>query len=159
MEHALAFADTGHLVISTLHAHNAHQALDRIVNFFPEERRTQLLHDLGNNLKACVSQRLVRTRDGERRAAVEVMIGTPTIGDLIRRNEVGELKGIMEKSAEAGMQTYDGALFQLVVEGAISEEEALKYADSVNNLRLRLKLHSESNPGAACASGDWGLVD
>lgn len=159
MEHALAFADTGHLVISTLHAHNAHQALDRIVNFFPEERRTQLLHDLGNNLKACVSQRLVRTRDGERRAAVEVMIGTPTIGDLIRRNEVGELKGIMEKSAEAGMQTYDGALFNLVVEGAISEEEALKYADSVNNLRLRFKLHAESNPGAGSTSGDWGLVE
>ncbi|MEX3776720.1 PilT/PilU family type 4a pilus ATPase [Pseudomonas sp. MYb118] len=159
MEHALAFADTGHLVISTLHAHNAHQALDRIVNFFPEERRTQLLNDLGNNLRACVSQRLVRTREGGRRAAVEVLIGTPTVGDLIRRSEVGELKGLMEKSAEAGMQTYDGALFDLVVEGAISEEEALKHADSVNNLRLRLKLHSESNPGAGSGSGDWGLVD
>ncbi|CAI8767518.1 Type IV pilus ATPase PilU [Pseudomonas sp. IT-P12] len=159
MEHALAFADTGHLVISTLHAHNAHQALDRIVNFFPEERHTQLLHDLGNNLKACVSQRLVRTRDGQRRAAVEVMIGTPTIGDLIRRNEIGELKGIMEKSSESGMQTYDGALFDLVAEGAISEEEALKYADSVNNLRLRLKLHAESTAGTQSPAGDWGLMD
>ena len=159
MEHALAFADTGHLVISTLHAHNANQALDRIVNFFPDERRPQLLHDLGNNLKAFVSQRLVRSRSGQRRAAVEVMLGTPTIADLIRRNELDELKGIMEKSAEQGMQTFDGALFGLVIEGAIDEEEALKHADSVNNLRLRLKLHGEVTPGAAPASGEWGLVD
>ena len=159
MEHALAFADTGHLVISTLHAHNANQALDRIVNFFPDERRPQLLHDLGNNLKAIVSQRLVRSRSGQRRAAVEVMLGTPTIADLIRRNELDELKGIMEKSAEQGMQTFDGALFGLVVEGAIDEEEALKHADSVNNLRLRLKLHGEVTPGAAPASGEWGLVE
>jgi twitching motility protein PilU len=159
MEHALAFADTGHLVISTLHAHNAHQALDRIINFFPEERRSQLLHDLGNNLKAFVSQRLVRTRDGQRRAAVEVMLGTPTIGDLIRRNEFDELKGIMEKSAELGMQTFDCALYTLVVEGAITEEEALKHADSVNNLRLRLKLHAEASPAAHSPPGEWGLMD
>ena len=159
MEHALAFADTGHLVISTLHAHNAHQALDRIINFFPEERRTQLLHDLGNNLKAFVSQRLVRTRDGQRRAAVEVMLGSPTIGDLIRRNEFDELKGIMEKSVEQGMQTFDSALFALVEEGAIDEEEALKHADSVNNLRLRLKLHAETSPGPHAPSGEWGLMD
>ena len=159
MEHALAFADTGHLVISTLHAHNANQALDRIVNFFPDERRPQLLHDLGNNLKAFVSQRLVRSRSGQRRAAVEVMLGTPTIVDLIRRNELDELKGIMEKSAEQGMQTFDGALFGLVIEGAIDEEEALKHADSVNNLRLRLKLHGEVTPAAAPASGEWGLMD
>ena len=156
MEHALAFADTGHLVISTLHAHNAHQALDRIINFFPEERHTQLLHDLGNNLKAFVSQRLVPTRDGQRRAVVEVMLGTPTIGDLIRRNEFAELKGIMEKSTELGMQTFDGALYALVVEGAISEEEALKHADSVNNLRLRLKLHADTS---APPPGEWGLMD
>ncbi|MDR6917278.1 twitching motility protein PilU [Pseudomonas sp. 3296] len=156
MEHALAFADTGHLVISTLHAHNAHQALDRIINFFPEERRTQLLHDLGNNLKAFVSQRLVPGRDGQRRAVVEVMLGSPTIGDLIRRNELSELKGIMEKSSESGMQTFDGALYALVVEGAVSEEEALKHADSVNNLRLRLKLHTEAS---APTSGEWGLMD
>lgn len=155
MEHALAFADTGHLVISTLHAHNAHQALDRIINFFPEERRAQLLHDLGNNLKAFVSQRLVRTRDGQRRAAVEVMLGTPTIADLIRSNEFADLKGIMEKSVELGMQTFDAALYGLVVEGAISEEEALKHADSVNNLRLRLKLHADAAP----SSGEWGLMD
>ncbi|MGF6330924.1 twitching motility protein PilU [Pseudomonas sp. BS3782 TE3695] len=159
MEHALAFADTGHLVISTLHAHNANQALDRVINFFPEERRAQLLHDLGNNLKAFVSQRLVRTRDGQRRAAVEVMLGTPTIGDLIRRNELGELKGIMEKSSEAGMQTFDSALFGLFAEGAIDEAEALKHADSVNNLRLRLKMHAEATPGPHTPPGEWGLVD
>ncbi|KAI2693277.1 PilT/PilU family type 4a pilus ATPase [Pseudomonas sp. TNT3] len=159
MEHALAFADTGHLVISTLHAHNANQALDRIINFFPDERRTQLLHDLGNNLKAFVSQRLVRTRDGQRRAAVEVMLGTPTIADLIRRHEFDELKGIMEKSANVGMQTFDGALFKLVAEGAIDEAQALKHADSVNNLRLRLKLHSEASPGSPPVTGEWGLMD
>jgi len=159
MEHALAFADTGHLVISTLHAHNAHQALDRILNFFPEERRTQLLHDLGNHLKAFVSQRLVRTRDGQRRAAVEVMLGTPTIGDLIRRNEFDELKGIMEKSTEQGMQTFDCALYALVIEGAIDEDEALKHADSVNNLRLRLKLHADASPGLHAPPGEWGLMD
>ena len=153
MEHALAFADSGHLVISTLHAHNANQALDRIINFFPEERRGQLLNDLGNNLKAFVSQRLVRTRDGQRRVAVEVMLGTPTIGDLIRRNEFSELKGVMEKSAALGMQTFDAALYALVLEGAIDEQEALKHADSVNNLRLRLKLHTEASPG------EWGLMD
>ncbi|WP_214346420.1 PilT/PilU family type 4a pilus ATPase [Pseudomonas congelans] len=171
MEHALAFADTGHLAISTLHANNANQALDRIINFFPEERRGQLLHDLGNNLKAFVSQRLVRTPDGKRRAAVEVMMGTPTIRDLIQRNELTELKGIMEKSGSLGMQTFDSALFNLAVEGAISEEEALKNADSQNNVRLRLKLHSEGGAGtlttpppaptgsSTASTAEWGLVD
>jgi twitching motility protein PilU len=171
MEHALAFADTGHLCLSTLHANNTNQALDRIINFFPEERRQQLLQDLGNNLKAFVSQRLVKTVDGKRRAAVEVMMGTPTIRDLIQRNEWGELKGIMEKSANLGMQTFDGALYDLAVTGVISEEEALKYADSQNNVRLRLKLHGEgvtAHPGVAPAApvgtasvdtADWGLVD
>ncbi|RMN23348.1 Twitching motility protein [Pseudomonas coronafaciens pv. porri] len=171
MEHALAFADTGHLVISTLHANNANQALDRIINFFPEERRGQLLHDLGNNLKAFVSQRLVKTPDGKRRAAVEVMMGTPTIRDLIQRNELTELKGIMEKSGSLGMQTFDTALFNLAIQGAISEEEALKNADSQNNVRLRLKLHSEGGaatlttpPPAPTGSrtantAEWGLVD
>jgi twitching motility protein PilU len=171
MEHALAFADTGHLCLSTLHANNTNQALDRIVNFFPEERRPQLLQDLGNNLKAFVSQRLVKTVDGKRRAAVEVMMGSPTIRDLIQRNEWGELKGIMEKSGNLGMQTFDGALFDLAVKGVISEEEALKYADSQNNVRLRLKLHGEGvtpQPSVAPAApvgtasvdaADWGLVD
>ncbi|WP_263264264.1 PilT/PilU family type 4a pilus ATPase [Pseudomonas sp. RIT-PI-S] len=169
MEHALAFADTGHLAISTLHANNANQALDRIINFFPEERRAQLLNDLGNNLQAFVSQRLVKTLDGKRRAAVEVMLGTPTIRDLIHRSEFGELKGIMEKSVNLGMKTFDMALFDLVIEGAISEEEALKNADSANNLRLRLKLQRDnpgerttapSPPQAASrpARRDWGLV-
>ncbi|MEJ5060276.1 MULTISPECIES: PilT/PilU family type 4a pilus ATPase [unclassified Pseudomonas] len=159
MEHALAFADSGHLVISTLHAHNANQALNRIINFFPEERRGQLLNDLGNNLKAFVSQRLVRTLDGQRRVAAEVMLGTPTIGDLIRRNEFSELKAVMEKSAALGMQTFDAALYALVLEGAIDESQALKHADSVNNLRLRLKLHAEALPGANAVSGEWGLLD
>lgn len=158
MEHALAFAETGHLVLSTLHATNANQALDRIINMFTEERRPQLLQALGNHLKACVSQRLVRTRDGQRRAAVEVMLGTPTISDLIRSHQLGELKGIMEKSAESGMQTFDAALHALVIEGAIGEEEALKHADSVNNLRLRLKLQTDGAPGNP-DSGEWGLMD
>ncbi|MCG4455154.1 MULTISPECIES: PilT/PilU family type 4a pilus ATPase [unclassified Pseudomonas] len=154
MEHALAFADTGHLAISTLHANNANQALDRIINFFPEERRPQLLNDLGNNLKAFVSQRLVKTSDGKRRAAVEVLLGTPTIRDLIKRNEFSEIKEIMEKSKNLGMQTFDMALIDLVHEGAISEEEAVKNADSANNVRLKLKLHRENpaNQVAAAAS-------
>ncbi len=170
MEHALAFADTGHLAISTLHANNANQALDRIINFFPEDRRPQLLNDLGNNLQAFVSQRLVKTVDGKRRAAVEVMLGTATIRDLIHRNEFGELKGIMEKSVNLGMKTFDQALYELAVEGAIDEEEALKNADSQNNLRLRLKLHREEGhepstppapptPAADVDSADWNLVD
>ena len=160
MEHALAFAETGHLVLSTLHANNANQALERVINLFPQERRPQLLHALGNNLRAFVSQRLVRTLDGQRRAAVEVMLGTPTVADLIRRSEFTELKGIMEKSAELGMQTFDAALFALVVEKVITEDEALKHADSVNNLRLRLKLHDDAGPGLPpSSSGEWGLMD
>lgn len=140
MDHALSFADTGHLAISTLHANNANQALDRIINFFPEERRPQLLNDLGNNLVAFVSQRLVRTRDGKRRAAVEILLGSPTIRDLIKRNSFSEIKEIMEKSRNLGMQTFDQALIELVNEGAIDEEEAVKNADSANNVRLKLKL-------------------
>lgn len=170
MEHALAFADTGHLAISTLHANNANQALDRIINFFPEDRRPQLLQDLGNNLQAFVSQRLVKTIDNKRRAAVEVMLGTATIRDLIHRGEFGELKGIMEKSTNLGMQTFDQALYALVAEGAISEEEALKHADSVNNLRLRLKLEhgvggdytsapAAPRPASEPRQADWGLIE
>ncbi len=170
MEHALAFADTGHLAISTLHANNANQALDRIINFFPEERRPQLLNDLGNNLKAFVSQRLVKTVDGKRRAAVEVLLGTPTVRDLIKRSELSEIKEIMEKSRNLGMQTFDQALIELVNEGAIDEEEAVKNADSANNVRLKLKLYREA-PAAPTApvaapvapvakaadAGDWGM--
>ncbi|MBX9404742.1 PilT/PilU family type 4a pilus ATPase [Pseudomonas baetica] len=158
MEHALAFTETGHLVISTLHANNANQALDRIINMFPEERRPQLLNALGNNLKAFVSQRLVRTIDGQRRAAVEVLLGTPTVADLIRRNELGELKDIMEKSAEAGMQTFDVALYNLIEEGVVSVEEALGFADSINNLRLRIKLGSSVKVQGK-SSGEWGLME
>ncbi|MNZ26863.1 Twitching mobility protein [compost metagenome] len=169
MEHALAFSETGHLAISTLHANNANQALDRIINFFPEERRPQLLNDLGNNLKAFVSQRLVRTRDGKRRAAVEVLLGTSTISDLIKRSEFSSIKEIMEKSRALGMQTFDQALFDLVVEGVICEDEAVKNADSANNLRLRLKLHRDgvASPQVKAAApapvteaadaSNWGL--
>ena len=161
MEHALAFADTGHLAISTLHANNANQALDRIINFFPEERRPQLLNDLGNNLKAFISQRLVKTLDGKRRAAVEVMLGTPTVRDLIKRNEFSELKEIMEKSKNLGMQTFDQALIELVNEGVLDEEEATKNADSANNVRLKLKLYRDGGeagkPGATAPVGEgWG---
>jgi twitching motility protein PilU len=159
MEHALAFADTGHLVLSTLHATNANQALDRIINMFPEERRPQLLQTLGNNLKAFISQRLVRTVDGQRRAAVEVMLGTPTISDLIRRNELGELKAIMEKSGGIGMQTFDQSLFKLFEAQVVSEEEMLKHADSATNLKLRVKLRVESGSGAGGESGGWGLLE
>ena len=159
MEHALAFAETGHLVLSTLHANNANQALERIINMFAEERRPQLLNALGNNLKGFVSQRLVRTVDGQRRAAVEVMLGTPTIADLVRRGQFEELKPIMEKSTELGMQTFDGALFGLVCEGAINEAEALKNADSVNNLKLRIKLSSDVPSAPVSPMGDWGLVE
>ena len=153
MEHALAFADTGHLAISTLHANNANQALDRIINFFPEERRPQLLNDLGNNLKAFVSQRLVKTVDGKRRAAVEVLLGTPTIRDLIKRSDFGDIKEIMEKSKNLGMQTFDQALIDLVHDGSIDEDEAVKNADSANNVRLKLKLHREDTSAPSAALG------
>ncbi len=147
MEHALAFAETGHLAISTLHANNANQALDRIINFFPEERRTQLLTDIAMNMRAFVSQRLVRTVDGKRAAAVEVLLGTPTIQELILRGEMDGIKEIMEKSERLGMQTFDSALFKLFKEERISLDEAIKNADSANNLRLRIKLDSNSAGG------------
>lgn len=140
MEHALAFAETGHLAISTLHANNANQALDRIINFFPEERRVQLLNDLGNNLRSFVSQRLIPTVDGKRCAAIEVMMGTLTVRDMIKRSQFELLKDVMEKSKELGMQTFDGALFELVKQGRISEEEAIKNSDSPTNLTLKFKL-------------------
>jgi len=147
MEHALAFAETGHLAISTLHANNANQALDRIVNLFPEERKAQLLMGLGQNLRAFVSQRLVPTTDGKRCAAVEVLLGTKTIEEIILRGEFENIKEIMEKSENLGMRTFDSALFHLYKEGRISLEEAVKNADSANNLRLRIKLDQQG--GAA----------
>ena len=158
MEHALAFAETGHLCISTLHANNANQALDRIINFFPEERRPQLLMDLSMNLRAFVSQRLIPTVDKKRCAAIEILLGTPTISELILRGEIDGIKEIMEKSANLGMQTFDLALFKLWKDGKITEDEALKNADSANNLRLKIKLHGQdgSKPDAA-SSGSSGF--
>jgi len=141
MEHALAFAETGHLCISTLHANNANQALDRIINFFPEERRHQLLTDLSLNLKSFVSQRLIPTVDGKRAAAIEILLGTSTVEELIKRGEVSALKEVMEKSEALGMQTFDSALFNLMQEKRITHEEAIKNADSPNNLKLRIKLN------------------
>ncbi len=140
MEHALAFAETGHLAISTLHANSANQALDRIVNFFPEERRPQLLTDLSSNLRAFVSQRLIPTVDGKRVAAIEILLHSPMVETLIKRGEVGGLKEIMEKAVGLGMQTFDQALYALYQAGKISFEEAIKNADSANNLRLRINL-------------------
>ncbi len=148
MEHALAFAETGHLAISTLHANNANQALDRIINFFPEERRPQLLQDLSGNLRAFVSQRLVPTIDGKRKAAIEVLLGSSTVQELIKRGDVHMIKEVMEKSEASGMQTFDGALFKLYKAGHISLEEALKNADSPNNLRLRMTLSEERGEDA-----------
>jgi twitching motility protein PilU len=140
MEHALAFAETGHLAISTLHANSANQALDRIINFFPEERRPQLLTDLSGNLRAFVSQRLIPTVDGKRVAAIEVLLHSPMVEMLIKRAEISGLKEIMEKSTGLGMQTFDQALFALQQAGKISFDEAIKNADSANNLRLRINL-------------------
>jgi twitching motility protein PilU len=142
MDHAIAFAETGHLCLSTLHANSSNQALDRIINFFPEERRAQLLMDLSLNLKAMISQRLIPKRDGPGRvAAIEIMLNTPLISDLIFKGEVHELKEIMRKSRELGMQTFDQALFDLYEAGLISYEDAMRNADSMNELRLAIKLH------------------
>jgi len=146
MEHALAFAETGHLAISTLHANNANQALDRIINFFPEERHSQLLQDLSLNLRAFVSQRLIPTVDGKRCAAIEILLNSPRVEELIKQGEVQEIKEVMAKSEGMGMQTFDTALLELFKQGKISKEEALKNADSENNLRLKIEL-SEDSPG------------
>lgn len=152
MEHAIAFAETGHLCLGTLHANNANQALDRIINFFPEERRNQLLMDLSSNMKAIISQRLVRTQDSQgRRAAIEILLNTPLIGDNILKGQFHALKEIMSKSRELGMQTFDQALFELYNEGAISYDEALRNADSVNELRLQIKLKATRQEGVPVA--------
>ncbi len=144
MEHALAFAETGHLAISTLHANNANQALDRIINFFPEERRHQLLTDLSLNLRAFISQRLIPTVDGKRCAAIEILLGTPSVQELIYKGQIEQIKEIMHKSKELGMQTFDQALITLYKDNKISLEEALKNADSANNVRLQIKLESDN---------------
>jgi len=144
MEHALAFAETGHLCLSTLHANNANQAMDRIINFFPEERHNQLLQDLSLNMRGIISQRLIPTVDGKRAAAIEVLLGTPRAADLIAKGAVSDLKELMEKSGEQGMQTFDMALFKLYKQGKVSLEEALKNADSKNNLRLKITLDGKA---------------
>ena len=146
MEHAIAFAETGHLAMATLHANSSNQALDRIINFFPEEKRHQLLMDLSLNLKGIISQRLVPTVDGKgRAAAVEIMLNSPLVSDLIFKGDVGGIKEVMKKSRELGMQTFDQHLFDLYEEGRISYEDALRNADSVNDLRLNIKLNSKNS--------------
>jgi len=141
MDYAIAFSETGHLALATLHANNTNQALDRIVNFFPEERRTQLLMDLSLNLRGIVSQRLIPRREGRGRVpAVEVLLNSPLISDLIFKGEVAEIKEVMKKSRESGMQTFDQALFDLYEVGLITYEDALRNADSLNDLRLSIKL-------------------
>ncbi len=154
MEHAVAFAETGHLCMCTLHANSANQALDRIINFFPEERRTQLLMDLSLNLRAMVSQRLVPKQDGKGRfAAVEIMLNTPLISDLIFKGDVSEIKEIMKKSRNLGMQTFDQALFDGFENNSITFEDALRNADSVNDLRLQIKLNSQRAKTVDLAAG------
>jgi twitching motility protein PilU len=144
MEHAIAFAETGHLCLGTLHANNSNQAMDRIINFFPEERRAQLLMDLSLNLKGVVSQRLIPLKEGKGRVpAVEILLNTPLISDLIFKGEVHEIKEIMKKSREQGMQTFDQSLFELYEAGRISYEDALRFADSTNEVRLQIKLHGK----------------
>ncbi len=145
MEHAIAFAETGHLCLTTLHANSTNQALDRIINFFPDERRMQLLMDLSLNLKGMVSQRLIPKIDGAGRIpAIEVMLNTPLMADLIFKGDVHEMKTLIKKSNEAGMQTFDQALFNLYEEQKITFEDALRNADSVNDIRLRIKLESDT---------------
>lgn len=151
MEHAISMAETGHLVFATLHANNANQAMDRVINFFPANKHHQLLTDLSLNLKSFVAQQLIPTVDGKRRAAIEILINTPIISDLIKKGEVSEIKEIMQKSKEQGMQTFDGALYELYIEGLISYDNAIAFAESKNNLRLLIKL----NKGA----DDMGLDD
>ncbi|MEO8157289.1 MAG: PilT/PilU family type 4a pilus ATPase [Betaproteobacteria bacterium] len=154
MEHAIAFAETGHLCMGTLHANSANQALDRIINFFPEERRAQLLMDLSLNLKGLVSQRLIPLKDSKgRAAAIEILLNSPLISDLIFKGEVHEIKEIMKKSREMGMQTFDQALFDLYEGGKIGYEDAMRNADSMNELRLQIKLHGKETKDRDLTSG------
>ena len=155
MEFGIAFAETGHLAMATLHANSSNQALDRIINFFPEERRQQLLMDLSLNLKAVVSQRLLKRTGGAGRvAAIEILLNSPLIADLILKGEVHDIKEIMSKSNELGMKTFDQALFDLYEEDAITYEDALRNADSMNELRLRIKLEGKA---AKAGGGEDGL--
>jgi twitching motility protein PilU len=155
MSHAISFAETGHLCLCTLHANNANQALDRILHFFPADRHSQLLMDLSLNLIGIVAQQLIPSVDnGKRLACLEVLLSTPLVADLIRKGQIDKLKDLMRKSTELGMQTFDHALYHLYIEGMISYENALAYADSENDLRLLIKLQSESNPRALDYAAD-----
>ena len=154
MDYAIAFAETGHLCLATLHANSTNQAIDRIINFFPEERRHQLLMDLSLNLRAMISQRLLPKKDGKGRvAAIEIMLNSPLISDLIFKGEVHEIKEVMKRSRELGMQTFDQALFDLYEAGRITYEDALRNADSINDLRLQIKLHSKDSKDRDLNSG------
>jgi len=159
MEHAIAFAETGHLCLGTLHANNANQTIDRIINFFPEERRAQLLGDLSSNLRAIVSQRLVRMEDGKgRKAAIEILLNTPTIAEQILKGQFHGIKETMAKSRELGMCTFDQALFDLYNAGHISYDEAIRNADSANELRLQIKLRGSRGQGGEGGAGGLNLV-
>src|SRR5450830_629539 len=154
MDHAVAFAETGHLAMGTLHANSANQALDRIINFFPEDRKQQLLMDLSLNIRAFVAQRLIPKKDGKgRKAALEILLNSPLMSDLIFKGQVHEIKELMKKSREHGMQTFDQALFDLHEIGAISHEDALRNADSINDLRLSIKLNSKHAKNRDFSSG------
>ena len=158
MDHAIAMAETGHLVLCTLHANNSNQALDRIINFFPEQRRHQLLMDLSLNVKGIIAQQLIPTVDQKgRRAALEILLGTPLISDLIRDGRLGEIKEIMKQSTNLGMQTFDQALFDLHQAGVITYEDALKHADSQNEVRLKIRL-SQGGTAATLAAGMAGVA-
>ena len=148
MDHAMAFAETGHLCLTTLHASNANQALDRIINFFPEDRRHQLLLDLSLNLKAIIAQQLIPARDGKsRRAVVEVLLNTPLASEFIRKGEVSKLKELMKQSSHQGMRTFDQALYELYKEKEITQEDAVQHAESANDMRLMIKLGANSESG------------
>ncbi len=159
MDHAIAFAETGHLCLATLHANNSNQALDRIINFFPEERRAQLLMDLSLNLRALISQRLVPLKSGSGRcAAVEIMLNSPLISDLICKGQIYEIKEAMKKSRELGMQTFDQALFDLIQADRISIDQALRHADSMNDLRLAIKLHGYPTGASKASHGSLEIL-
>ena len=159
MEHAVAFAETGHLCLATLHANSSNQALDRIINFFPEERRAQLLMDLSLNLKALISQRLLPRQEGKGRiAAVEVLLNTPLVADMIFKGEVGEIKELMKRSRELGMQTFDQSLFDLYETNMVTYEDVLRNADSVNDLRLQIKLNSQRARSSDLSAGTEHLT-
>ncbi|MGY0505933.1 PilT/PilU family type 4a pilus ATPase [Luteimonas sp. e5] len=157
MDHAIAFAETGHLVLCTLHANNANQAMDRIINFFPEDRRSQLLMDLSLNLKGVVAQQLIPRADGKgRRVALEILLGTPLVQDYIRDGEIHKLKEVMKESTQLGMKTFDQSLFELYMAGEISYEDALRHADSANEVRLKIKL-AQSGDARTLAQGMEGV--